>query len=53
MLLINDKQKFLEYEKQRQLKLEKHAQRAKLFSIRINSSRISVILFGKQIINIG
>ena len=52
-LLLSDKKKFLELEKERQKKLEKHANRAKQFSIRINSSRISIILFGKQIVKIG
>lgn len=51
--LLNNKQKFLEKEKARQEKLKKHSERAKQFSIRINSSRISVILFGKQIVKIG
>lgn len=51
--LLNNKQKFLELEKARQTKLKKHSERAKQFSIRINSSRVSIILFGKQIVKIG
>lgn len=34
-------------------KQQEKAKRRKMFSIRINSSRISIVLFGKQIVEIG
>ena len=34
-------------------KTQEKAKRRKMFSIRINSSRISIVLFGKQIVEIG
>lgn len=52
-LLLNDKEKFKEYIREFAQKQEKKAKRQKLFSVRINTSRVSVVLFGKQILEIG
>lgn len=51
--LINDKQQFRTIIDRVIKHGEKKAQRRKLFSVHINSSRISVVLFGKQIVEIG
>lgn len=51
--LISNKEEFKKLENSRQEKMLKHGERAKKFSVRINSSRISIILFGKQIIKVG
>ena len=52
-LLLNDKQAFRKYIDDLALKQIKKEQRRQRFSIRINSSRVSIILFGKQIVRIG
>ncbi len=52
-LLLNDKQAYIEYIKQRVLKNEQKAKRKKLFSVKISLTRVSIILFGKQIIELG
>lgn len=51
--LISNKEEFKKLEKARQEKMLRHGERAKNFSVRINSSRMSIILFGKQIIKVG
>lgn len=48
--LITNTEDFKKAEKERFEKNLRHSERAKNFSVRINSSRISIILFGKQII---
>ncbi len=53
LMLINSAKDFIEYFKKQQIKNEKRRNRRKMFSIRINSSRISIVLFGKQIVGIG
>ena len=52
-LLFEDKQSYIKYIESRVFKNEQKAKRKKLFSIKISLSRISIILFGKQIIEIG
>ena len=52
-MLLNDKKAFREYIDRLSVKQEQKAKRRKQFSIRINSSRVSVVLFGKQILEIG
>ena len=52
-LLINEKEKYLEKVRKENEKQEAKRNRKKLFSIRINSSRISIILFGKHILEVG
>lgn len=52
-MLLNNKQAYEKYILQREIKNEKKALRKKLFSIRIGLTRISIVLFGKQIIEIG
>lgn len=49
-LLINDKKKFTDYIDRLIRKKLRHDKRKKLFSIRLNTSRLNVILFGKQLI---
>ena len=52
-LLINNKQEFRKYiDRVVEQELQRN-QRRRMFSIRINSSRVSIILFGKQILEIG
>ena len=51
-MLLNDKKAFREYIDRLSVKQEQKAKRQKQFSIRINSSRISIILFGKQLMEI-
>ena len=52
-MLLNDKQAFRAYIDNLSVKQQKIEKRQKQFSIRINSSRISIVLFGKQIMEIG
>lgn len=53
LLLINDPQKFLK-KTEKDLQKEKWQKlRRSLFSVKINSSRISITILGKQIVNIG
>lgn len=47
-MLLNDIENFKEYIKEFALKQEQKEKRQKMFSIRINTSRVSIILFGKQ-----
>lgn len=49
-LLLKDKTKFETYINKLAIKEEEKNKRRKLFSIRINSSRVSIVLFGKQIV---
>lgn len=53
MLLLNDKQKFRKFIDDLAIKKKKKEEREKMFSIRMNSSRISIVLFGKHIVEIG
>lgn len=52
-LLLNDTEKFRKFIDNEALKKNRKLNRRKLFSVRINSSRISIVLFGKQIIEFG
>ena len=52
-MLLNNKKAYSEYILNRELKNKQKANRKKLFSIRIGLTRISIILFGKQVIEIG
>jgi len=52
-LLLNDKQSYIKYIKQRVAKNEQKAKRKKLFSVKISSTRVSIVLFGKQVVEIG
>lgn len=49
-LLVSNKEKFENYINKKLAKKEKKVKRSKLFSIRINSSRVDIVLFGKQIL---
>ena len=51
--LLNDKTEFRKYVDKMIKKQAKRKNNNKKFSIRINSSRISIVLFGKQIVEIG
>ena len=51
-MLLNDKKAFREYIDRLSVKQEQKAKRQAQFSVRINSSRISIILFGKQLVEI-
>ena len=51
-LLLNDKKQFRAFVDAEEVKKEKREKRQKQFSIRINPSRISIVLFGKQILEI-
>lgn len=53
MLLINNKTKFYKHYRQKLRKHKWEIFRKKLISININSSRIKIVLFGKQIVGIG
>jgi len=53
LLLLNDKAKYLDFIKNEELRKKQKEKRQKFCSIRINSSRVSVVLFGKQIVEIG
>lgn len=52
-LLINNKEGFKEYTKKIIEQEKNKTERRKNFSVRINSSRISVVLFGKQLLELG
>lgn len=52
-LLLNDTEKFRKLVDHMVLKKNKKLNRRKLFSVRINSSRISFVMFGKQIVELG
>lgn len=52
-MLLNDKKAFRNYIDNLSVKYKQREKRQKQFSIRINPSRISIILFGKQIVEIG
>ncbi len=51
-LLLKDKTAYLEYIKRRVLKNEKKAKRKKNFSVKISLTRVSIMIFGKSIIEI-
>jgi len=53
LLLISDKKQFEIYIEKLKADEKNNAERRNLFSVRINSSRISVTLFGKKIMEIG
>lgn len=52
-MLLNNKDAYRKFIDDYDLRLQKSLNRRKNFSIRINPSRISIVLFGKQIIEIG
>ncbi len=52
-MLLNNKQKYRKYIDKLALNYEKKEKRRKNFSIRINLSRVSIVLFGKQIVEFG
>lgn len=52
-LLISDKKKFRAHIDKITEEEKNSSKRRKLFSVRINSSRVSIILFGKRIVEIG
>lgn len=52
-MLLNDKKTYRKLIDEITKKQQEKAKRRKMFSIRINSSRISIVLFGKQIVEIG
>lgn len=52
-LLLNDKQSYIEYIRKRVEKNDKKAKRKKLFSVKISLTRVSIILLGKQIVELG
>ncbi len=52
-MLLNDKKAFRKYVDDLAIKQQKRYDRHKRFSVRINSSRISIVLFGKQLLEIG
>lgn len=52
-LLLNNKAEYRKFIDNLAIKHEKKEERRKMFSIRINSSRISIVLFGKQILEVG
>ncbi len=52
-MLIFNKEEFKKYIQKKLEKAELNDSRKKLFSVHINSSRISIVLFGKQIAGIG
>lgn len=49
-LLINDKKRFMKRVNELIKKYNSHEKRNKKFSIRINTSRISIMLFGKEVL---
>lgn len=53
LLLINDKAAFRDCISKNIEKIKKREKRRQFFSVRINSSRISIIIMGKQILEIG
>ena len=52
-MLLNDKQSYRKLIDEITKKQNEKSKRRKMFSIRINSSRVSIVLFGKQIVEIG
>lgn len=52
-LLLSDKAKYKEYIEKKEEKRKQQLLRRKQFSVRISSTRISVILFGKPVLEIG
>ena len=52
-MLLENKSEFREYIDKLALKQEKKRERQKMFSVRINLSRISIVLFGKRVLEIG
>lgn len=52
-MLLNDKKAYKKFIDEITRKHQEKNKRRKLFSIRINSSRVSIVLFGKQIVEIG
>ena len=52
-MLLNDIENFKEFIKEFALKQEQKEKRQKSFSIRINTSRVSVVMFGKQLLEVG
>lgn len=52
-MLLNDKEKFKQCIKKFALKQEQKEKRQKLFSVRINTSRVSVVFLGKQLLEVG
>lgn len=52
-MLLNDKKAFKKYIDDLSLKQYKQEKRQKQFSVRINFTRISIVLFGKHILEIG
>jgi len=53
LMLINDKKAFLDFINKMIEEDKNQKERRKLFSVRINPSRISIILFGKKILEVG
>ena len=53
LTLITDKEKFKKVYQRELRKINRAEKRRKLISININSSRVSIVLFGKQIVRIG
>lgn len=51
-LLLNNKAEYLKYIDKLSIKQKAKEQRQKLFSVRINASRVSVVLFGKHLVEI-
>lgn len=49
-LLLNDKEKYIKLINTLAVKQKRREKRRKMFSVRINTSRASIILFGKQIL---
>lgn len=52
-MLLNDIENFKECIKEFALKQEQKEKRQKMFSIRINTSRVSIVMFGKQLLEVG
>lgn len=52
-LLLNNTEKFREHIDNLAIKKNIKFNRRKLFSVRVNASRISIVMFGKQIIELG
>ena len=53
LCLINDQNKFYKIYQKKMLKHRINKNRKKIFSIRINPSRVSIVLLGKQIVGVG
>ena len=52
-MLLNDEKSYKKFIDEVTRKHQEKNKRRKLFSIRINSSRVSIVLFGRQIVEIG